>query len=229
MPASRWHGTAAMLVLVAGLIGAPAGPATADTLERFNAWSASVNRSLATNAVAPTLAAVRALPAPVGEALANAYGNLVEPISTLGWALAGEGEAAGRSAARFTINSTVGLLGLFDVASGLGLPPRRKALSEGVCALGLPPGPVLVVPAVGPTATSVFATALALIVGSTWALTYVSVELAIASLGLDVITGAAALENVVDDAGGTAAAPTAAPTESYEAWLREIGCADGPA
>jgi phospholipid-binding lipoprotein MlaA len=221
----------AALILLGWLV--TSWPAVADMLGRFNTWSSEVNRSLVETVVAPTLAGIRDLPPPVGSALANAYGNLVEPVSTLGWALSGDGAAAGRSAARFAINSTAGVLGVFDVATGLGLPARPKTLSEGVCALGLPPGPILILPGAGPTTATTFLSALALIAGSTWAIAYVSVELALASLGLDIIAGAAALENVARSRAGEAEADGndrrvegAAMDEvaAHADWLRAIGC-----
>ena len=56
--------------------------------------------------------------------MSNFFGNLNEPVVFANDLLQLEFKDAGTIAARFLVNSTVGLAGLFDVASEIGLPPH---------------------------------------------------------------------------------------------------------
>lgn len=208
---------AGALLLLAAL--APA-PLRADGLGAFNDAAYAFNRAIAGTVIAPALDAYRALP-PVARAMgSNAYANLTEPVTALSWAMAGDGSKAGASLARFGINSTAGLLGVMDVAAAFGLEVPKKYFSEGVCAMGVPAGPYVEVPGAGASSASVLASALAVMVGSTWALSYVSVELALASVALDLIATAAALESL---AGPADAGPTQRQAD-HLAWLERSGC-----
>ena len=62
-----------------------------------------------------------------------------------------EFEDAGTALARFAINSTIGLAGLFDVATEFGLPPHESDFGQTLHAYGAGPGPYLVLPLLGPT------------------------------------------------------------------------------
>jgi phospholipid-binding lipoprotein MlaA len=48
------------------------------------------------------------------------------------------------------INTTLGVGGIFDVATDLGYPPHREDFGQTLAVWGLPPGPYLFVPALGP-------------------------------------------------------------------------------
>lgn len=196
------------------------GTARADGLDAFNAASLAINRTLASHVVVPALDTYRKLP-PFMQAMgSNAYANLTEPVTALSWAMAGEGAKAGASMVRFGINSTAGLLGVMDVASAAGFTVPKKYFSEGVCAAGIPPGRYVEVPGAGASSAGVVGSALAVMVGSTWALSYVSVEVAVASVVLDLVATAAALE-------GLAASGDVGPVRrqaDYMAWLELSGC-----
>ena len=83
--------------------------------------------------------------------LSLALANLGEPAKALSGLAAGRVDVAVNAAARFTINSTLGVLGTADPASAFGY--ERDAFSPGdmLCAWGLPSGPFLVLPLLGPT------------------------------------------------------------------------------
>ncbi|WP_051340798.1 MlaA family lipoprotein [Azospirillum halopraeferens] len=192
-------------VVFGGMMWLASGAATAqdaDPLRGFNVWADDFNRVVGTFAVAPVMEAVRSLP-PVGRSVAgNLHANLTEPVSALSWGLSGDAANAGRSLLRFTVNSTAGLLGAFDVADAMGVPRNKRYFSEGVCALGVPAGPYLVVPGVGPSTLTVTAAALTVMLGSTYALSFISLELALASVGLDLVASAAALESLAGSEAG---------------------------
>src|SRR5690606_14940539 len=64
--------------------------------------------------------------------------------------LQGRPGGAARAGGRFLLNSTIGMLGLFDVASRMGVEPYRTDFGHTLAIWGLPSGPYLVVPALGP-------------------------------------------------------------------------------
>lgn len=208
------------LVLLAGSVSAaepepdPGG---------FNAWAHEFNRDFAANVVAPVLDAGRALPDPMPAALGNAFANLTEPVSAVSQLMMGEVGEAARSSARFAINSTVGLFGAIDVADAAGLPMHKTYFSEGVCALGLPmTDDYLVVPGVGASSVGTAGSAVALMVGSTWILSFVAIELAVASIVADLAASAAALENAAAAADGPG--DPVQEERAYRAYLARIGC-----
>ena len=81
----------------------------------------------------------------------NFFGNLNEPVVFANDLLQLEFEDTGTVAARFLVNSTVGLAGLFDVASEIGLPPHEADFGQTLHAYGVGPGPYLVLPLLGPS------------------------------------------------------------------------------
>lgn len=226
-----------VLTLCAALAAmAPSGPALAQTagpapnptvaapaansMEAFNLWADHFNQSLADWVIAPTLKVYRGLPDPVPAMGRNAYQNLTEPVNALSRAMSSDPTGAVVSTSRFVINSTVGLLGTLDVANAIGLEPKRSYFAAGVCDVGVPIGPYLVLPGVGDTTVGVAATAMLAMAGSTMALGVISFELAMASVGVDVIATASALENM---AGGHKT-PLEARRAAYEKWLASEGC-----
>lgn len=76
--------------------------------------------------------------------------NLGEPSTFLNDVLQGKPKRAGRTTARFAINSTVGLLGLFDVAAGMGIRSHDADFGQTFGRYGVKPGPYLYVPVLGP-------------------------------------------------------------------------------
>lgn len=86
-----------------------------------------------------------------GQAFANALANLVnEPATALAGLVAGDEVRATNAAQRFALNSTLGLAGIHDVAAERGRPADHLDLGVALCARGVPEGPVVVVPFIGP-------------------------------------------------------------------------------
>lgn len=77
--------------------------------------------------------------------------NLATPVYFLNDLLQFKFERAGESLTRFLLNSIFGLLGLFDVASEVGLPPHTEDLGQTLATWGADPGPYIVLPLLGPT------------------------------------------------------------------------------
>lgn len=76
--------------------------------------------------------------------------NLGEPRTILNDVAQGRPTRAGRATSRLLINSTLGVLGLFDVADGMGLPYHRSDFGQTLGRYGFTPGAYLYVPVLGP-------------------------------------------------------------------------------
>lgn len=81
----------------------------------------------------------------------NVLGNLGDVWTTVNAALQLKGQATAESAMRVAVNSTVGLYGLFDVATKVGIEKRREDLGQTLGRWGVPSGPYLVLPIFGPS------------------------------------------------------------------------------
>ena len=78
--------------------------------------------------------------------------NLSEPWSSINSALQGNFKNTGNTLARFVINSTLGILGIFDVAEYVGLTNyEREDYGQSLAKLGVGPGCYIVLPVLGPS------------------------------------------------------------------------------
>lgn len=84
------------------------------------------------------------------DGVSNFFSNLREPRNFLNSLFQGEFRDAERSLARFLINTTIGVGGLFDVLED-DLPVRNRTFDQTLGRLGLGPGPYLVLPFYGPS------------------------------------------------------------------------------
>ena len=98
----------------------------------------------------PTAKVYAKLPQPVRNGVGNFFSNLWMPSTILNDLLQGKLALAGRDTGRFVINTVVGLFGLMDVATHLGLPPHREDFGQTLAVWGVPSGPYLVLPFLGP-------------------------------------------------------------------------------
>lgn len=92
-----------------------------------------------------------AVPWPVRRSLVRFFENLGEPADCLNELLQLNPGRAGRTGARFLVNTTVGVVGLFDPAGRLGLPEQSTDFGETLGAYGVGEGWYLVVPLLGPS------------------------------------------------------------------------------
>ncbi|MBC9826443.1 VacJ family lipoprotein, partial [Carnobacterium inhibens] len=77
-----------------------------------------------------TVGYMTVVPKPVRKGLINVVDNLGEPASFLNSILQAKPEKAAVSAGRFLVNSTVGIVGLFDVASKMGMEPAEEDFNQ---------------------------------------------------------------------------------------------------
>jgi phospholipid-binding lipoprotein MlaA len=139
--------------------GAHAAPAqTAESgVQPYDPWEGLNRRTYGFNAgldrhlFAPiTHGYLRATPAPVRRGLSSVVDNFREPRTVLNDLAQGHLGLAGRSASRFVVNSTLGVLGVFDVATPMGLAESDADFGQTLGRYGAEPGPYLVVPVLGP-------------------------------------------------------------------------------
>mgnify|MGYP002620793631 CR=1 FL=1 len=90
------------------------------------------------------------VPGPIKTGVGNFFDNLSTPIWVLNHLLQGQFGEAGRQGGRFFMNSTVGIGGLLDVATPSGVPRRRASFDQTFGKWGVPSGPYLMVPLLGP-------------------------------------------------------------------------------
>ena len=80
----------------------------------------------------------------------NFQQNLRTPLTAINNLLQGKGREAASDSARFLMNSTVGLLGLLDPATDAGLAQHNEDFGQTVATWGVPAGPYLTMPLLGP-------------------------------------------------------------------------------
>ena len=90
------------------------------------------------------------MPKPLSRGLENFLGNLDLPVVFANDLLQGRPARAGLTLGRFTLNTTVGFGGLFDVASKHDLPYHHADFGQTLSFYGVGEGPFLVLPIVGP-------------------------------------------------------------------------------
>ena len=90
-------------------------------------------------------------PDPIEDSISNFFNNLGEINTIVNSALQLKLDKTVSSSSRFVINSTVGVLGLFDVATTLGIDRHREDFGQTLGHYGISPGPYLVLPFFGPS------------------------------------------------------------------------------
>ncbi len=91
------------------------------------------------------------VPTPAKQGVSNFFSNLAEPLNIVNNLLQGKWERSLSSTYRLAVNSTVGLLGLVDVASKYDVAPAREDLGQTLASWGVGPGPYIMLPFIGPT------------------------------------------------------------------------------
>ena len=122
-----------------------------DPLEGWNRGTFAFNHFTYTYALIPLAKGYEYItPAPVRDKIGNAFSNIREPLSMLNNLAAGELKDAGTNLGRFLINTTIGILGLFDPATAwFDLPEAKQSIADTLAGYGVAPGPYLVLPILG--------------------------------------------------------------------------------
>lgn len=130
---------------------APPAPGTRsdvyDPWENYNRWMFSFNMAIDRSVLRPVASGYRnAVPAPARTGVSNFLDNLESPLSMFSNLLQGNPGRAGSDLARFTLNLTLGLGGVLDPASSLGLKQGDEDLGQALGKWGVGAGPYLVLP-----------------------------------------------------------------------------------
>ncbi len=125
---------------------------TNDPLEPTNRFFYRLDDSLQENLLKPAARGYIAItPKPVRNSLHNFIANLGSTVLFVDDVSQANPHRAGDTFMRFVINSTIGLAGFLDVASGLGYRPHDTDFGVTLALWGIPSGPFLYLPVIGPS------------------------------------------------------------------------------
>ena len=126
--------------------------ATNDPYEPTNRVFYRVNNAIDNAVLVPVAKGYRYITPPqVRTSVANALANVASPVLLSNDILQGKPRRAGDTTMRFLINTTVGVAGLFDVATGWGYPAHDADFGETLALWGVGEGPFLYLPVLGPS------------------------------------------------------------------------------
>lgn len=148
-----------LAAVVAGCATPPSDPAERaafeqnhDPLEPLNRQTLDLNLFVDRILLKPaTQVYIAIVPEEGRDAVKRALDNMKEPVVVINNVLQGELKRAGVSVGRFTVNSTLGLAGLLDIAAKMGLDKESGDFGQTLFVWGLPEGPYLILPLLGPS------------------------------------------------------------------------------
>ena len=141
-------------MLFLGLSGcATSGVNNSDgVLESYNRAMFNVNNKIDKYVVRPVAKGYRAVTNEyVRTRVSNFFSNIGEPVSAVNHILQGNLGGTGNNLGRFVINTTLGGVGLYDVASKLGLEKDATGFDETMATWCIPDGPFVILPLIGPS------------------------------------------------------------------------------
>ena len=126
-----------------------------DVYDPWEGWNRSVyrfNAEFDQLIFLPVVETYRFLaPKPVEESVDNVFTNLDNIITIANQFLQAKPFEAAQTFFRFAVNSTVGVLGLFDPASAIGVPKHKEDFGQTLGVWGAGEGPYMVLPILGPS------------------------------------------------------------------------------
>ena len=144
------------LALAAAACAALSGCATPgnpqDPLEKVNRATFVFNDTVDRVALKPAATAYqKVLPGFVQTGVSNFFGNLSDVWSSANNLMQGKGGDGATDFMRFAINSTFGIVGILDIASEAGLQKHNEDFGQTLGVWGVPSGPYLMLPLLGPS------------------------------------------------------------------------------
>ena len=125
---------------------------TKDCFEPLNRATFALNQGLDKAIFKPIAKGYRTLPSPIKKGTGNVLSNLSTLITIPNNLLQGDLKTAGINTGRLVVNTTIGILGIFDVASEMGFPSYVKEdYGQTLGTWGVGPGCYLVLPVLGPS------------------------------------------------------------------------------
>lgn len=141
-------------VMLVGLTACATGPDAhpQDPLEPWNRGVYRFNDVLDTNVVKPVAETYQEVtPDPIRKGVSNFFGNIRDVWSSVNAALQLRPQEALENLFRVGVNTTLGLGGVLDVATEMGIPRTRMDFGQTLGRWGVPSGPYLVLPLLGPS------------------------------------------------------------------------------
>ena len=141
-----------------------------DCFEGINRATFAFNQALDGIIFKPVASIYKKVPSPVRTGVSNSLDNLSNLVTIPNNVLQGDFKLAGVNTGRFLINTTVGVLGIFDVAQAIGISEYEKEdYGQSLAKAGVGPGCYIVLPVLGPsTARDTIATAANFMGGDAW-------------------------------------------------------------
>ncbi len=141
-----------------------------ECFEKLNRATFAFNKTLDGVIIKPLASVYKALPSPVKTGVSNSLDNLSNLVTIPNNILQGDFAKAGDNTLRFVVNTTVGILGLFDVAESMGLSEYEKEdYGQSLASWGVGPGCYVVLPILGPsTARDAISSAASFLGGDAW-------------------------------------------------------------
>ncbi len=141
-----------------------------DCFESLNRGTFAFNQALDGLIFKPVAGVYKKLPSPVKTGASNSLSNLSNLVTIPNNLLQGDFSLAGINTGRFLINSTVGILGLVDVAQHVGMVEYEKEdYGQSLAKHGIGPGCYIVLPVLGPsTVRDTAASAVNFLGGDAW-------------------------------------------------------------
>jgi len=141
-----------------------------DCFEGLNRATFAFNQTLDGIVFQPVASVYKKLPSPIKTGVSNSLDNLSNLITIPNNLLQGDFDLAGINTGRFFINSTIGILGLVDVAQYIGISEYEKEdYGQSLAKANVGPGCYIVLPVLGPsTARDTLASAVNFLGGDAW-------------------------------------------------------------
>ena len=125
-----------------------------DCFEKLNRATFKFNQALDGIIFQPVASIYKKLPSPAKTGVSNSLENISHLVTIPNNLLQGDFKQAGINTGRFLVNTTLGILGIFDVAQYLGLTGYEKEdYGQSFAKLGVGPGCYIVLPVLGPSTT----------------------------------------------------------------------------
>ena len=122
-----------------------------DPFEEINRKTYEFNESLDTNIVKPVAEVYSNFPPKVKKGVTNFFNNLEEVDTFINQLLQGKPKESINDLSRFVINTTIGIGGIFDVASKMGLERHEEDFGQTLAVWGVGEGPYIMLPFLGPS------------------------------------------------------------------------------
>lgn len=141
-----------LCLLASGCATLPNGkPDRRDPLERYNRWMYGINDSVDRAVLKPVAQGyVRTVPQPVRRGVSNFFSTISYPRTIVNDFLQAKFVDGARDTARLVVNTVIGLT-VFDPATHMGLERRNEDFGQTLGRWGMPAGPYLMLPLLGPS------------------------------------------------------------------------------